>query len=490
MKNFITTTHQVLESKFDMKMKTKFLIGLLIVGIVSISGSVQKEVKEDISQSVQERECVKEGIEWFQTGNTQDITKLQPRRSQELEDNRIGVDLLTYHQDACDSYSDPELAYSLGFKWMRISADDYHGDPLDWQRVEIEPGKYLIVPAVDEVISDYANNGITIVLNLGVGTRENRPDETRFKSEEDVERYCNFVRFMVNHFKGRVRYYEIWNEPGDIAVKDYANLIKHVVPVVREEDPEAKVVIGAIQGDWVSGYPRYGGFERYTVDIDYLNGLLRSEVTPLVDVISWHPFYCTRPDDPYYQNYPKMVEEIKELAASQGFNGEYLAEEILWKTYREEGEPGGPVSERIAGKYYARSILMHRGLNVIVSSNLWCTREAVQDIFHNICDIMAGAKPTELPIEIQSEATNIRSYTFSLSNSENLIALWTDGVAVDNDPGINTTITIPNFSVQEVMGVDVLNGYQQDIIKNNENGNLVIQNLIVRDYPLILHIKK
>ncbi len=33
---------------------------------------------------------------------------------------------------------------------------------------------------------------------------------------------------------------------------------------------------------------------------------------------------------------------------------------------------------------------------------------------------------------------------------------------------------------------DVLNGYQQQITVSNENGNLAIRNLIVRDYPLVL----
>ncbi|GAH12486.1 unnamed protein product, partial [marine sediment metagenome] len=41
-----------------------------------------------------------------------------------------------------------------------------------------------------------------------------------------------------------------------------------------------------------------------------------------------------------------------------------------------------------------------------------------------------------------------------------------------------------------VVGFDVLNGYMQSIKVSNENGNLIIQNLIVRDYPLMLHIVK
>jgi hypothetical protein len=85
---------------------------------------------------------------------------------------------------------------------------------------------------------------------------------------------------------------------------------------------------------------------------------------------------------------------------------------------------------------------------------------------------------------------NIRSYSFSSPNGDKLIALWTDGVAVDEDPGINVNLTLPNLTAQDVIGIDVLEDFQQPIITSNENGNLVIQNLIVRDYPLILHISK
>jgi hypothetical protein len=111
-------------------------------------------------------------------------------------------------------------------------------------------------------------------------------------------------------------------------------------------------------------------------------------------------------------------------------------------------------------------------------------------VAQNLATIMAGAKPVDLPLSIESEATNIRSYSFSLSNGDKLIALWTDGVAVDDDPGVNATVTIPSFSAQKVTGIDVLSGYQQDMITSNENGNLTILKLKVRDYPLILRINE
>ncbi len=58
----------------------------------------------------------------------------------------------------------------------------------------------------------------------------------------------DFFSKMVGHFKDRVKYWEIWNEP-DIEVfylgkpKEYAACLKETYPRIKEADPEAKVLI-------------------------------------------------------------------------------------------------------------------------------------------------------------------------------------------------------------------------------------------------------
>ena len=63
--------------------------------------------------------------------------------------------------------------------------------------------------------------------------------------------------------------------------------------------------------------------------------------------------YDNIPSDPYYQDYPELVQSIKDLATSQGFTGEYFADEMLWTTVDEpDWDNGPPVSQLIAAKYY------------------------------------------------------------------------------------------------------------------------------------------
>jgi hypothetical protein len=91
-------------------------------------------------------------------------------------------------------------------------------------------------------------------------------------------------------------------------------------------------------------------------------------------------------------------------------------------------------------------------------------------------------------MNIQSNMTNIRNYNFSLSDGSQLVALWTDGIAVDDDPGVNSTVTIQNVSVQKVMGIDVLNSFEQPLDINVEGSNLVINGLLIKDYPIFIHL--
>jgi hypothetical protein len=100
--------------------------------------------------------------------------------------------------------------------------------------------------------------------------------------------------------------------------------------------------------------------------------------------------------------------------------------------------------------------------------------------------LMAGVEPAELVVEIESTVDNIMSYSFSTLEGDRLLAVWTNGIAVDNDPGVEATITIPDFSTREVVCIDLLNNLEQELIFEMADGNLMVSNLVVKDYPLII----
>ena len=429
----------------------------------------------------------------LQQGNNLPRTQLEPKQSRELEDNRIGWLCPLEPGLSVQQIEDTVRGTKrLGLKWVESGFDYY-----DWPFVEATGrySEYYIDPDEDKAITDYVNDGIKIMCTLIFWDEEildemGEENYSRFKTEEEIQRWLDYVRFIVRHFKGRIEYYHIWNEPNcpwlpgqHVVLTDSINLVKRTVPVIRQEDPRAKIVVGGLPG-------MHHAFGR-----DYFFGIIKSEVMPLVDAISWHPFIVgDSPGVPkefqdgsggpeYYYDYPSLVQEIKDMASAHGFKGEYIAKELQWLS----PSSSGPLdvyrySEIVAAKYTARGIVMHLGMDITTGLagvdadvRLHVLRP-IERAVQNLCTIMAGTEPISLPVEIQTEATNIRSYSFSLPNGDKLVALWIDGKAVDNYPGINTTLIIP-VSARRAVGIDILHGFEQELVTSIEDGNLVIRDL-------------
>ena len=429
-------------------------------------------------------------------GNNLPTIRLQPKQSGELKDNRIGVLVggLTgggwKPGDPWDYAGMANQVVGLGLKRYRVSIDNLDADSvdLDWSVPE-----FSIDPSHDALITLLADNNVTITYVLTFWDKATWPGGEgancpRFKDEDEIQRYLHFVQFIVHHFRDRIPYFEIWNEPNLrtcpqwIEVADYTNLVKRAVPVIRQEYPAAKIVVGATT---------YLG---EADSRDYLFSILSSDIMPLVDVVSWHPMYGTSPefDSEYYYEYPAIVQEIKDVASTHGFEGDYEADELTWFTSNGTQWDGWSrrYGDTVAAKYQARGVLMHLGMDVtagIGSALMFDTNWVlIPSAIRNLCTVMAGAEAVSLPVEIETEATNVVSYTFSMSNGDYLVALWRDGVAVEDDPGVSAILTFLGLSAQKVTDIDTLNGFERQLTTSDENGNLVVRNLLVKDYPTIL----
>jgi hypothetical protein len=88
------------------------------------------------------------------------------------------------------------------------------------------------------------------------------------------------------------------------------------------------------------------------------------------------------------------------------------------------------------------------------------------------------------------EAARTCSYGFSLPDGGVLAALWNDGVAVDYDPGVPSTIILPGHAGWRAAAIDVLNGTEQELISRQQNGDLVVADFLLKDYPLILRLER
>lgn len=130
--------------------------------------------------------------------------------------------------------------------------------------------------------------------------------------------FVRYAEFVARHFKGRVRYLEVWNEwnqHGD--PRDYARLISKVYPALKRIDPSVIVVGGAVEG---AGKP------------DFIATLAREGALASMDMLSVHPYVFWRGDSGTPQALMRWLDDLQTMLAPyrQGRAMPLLLTEIGW----------------------------------------------------------------------------------------------------------------------------------------------------------------
>lgn len=440
------------------------------------------------------RTPLRERLPDLQAANDHQKFALAMEPSGELADNRIGVSLSGAVLDHPHLDDRVEDIRDLGAKRVHSYLNEVE-PPIDW-----DVDEHDIPPEFDRFVDGLVASGVAFDHILHFWDKKGRAlGETlstpRFQDAQQVEDFVAYVRFIVRHFEGRVATYTVWSEPDNcgqeggikcVEAEDYIELARQVIPVIREEDPAAKVAIA----------PVVLFFER-----EFLPTILSSDVASMFDVIQWHGQYGVTPDDPfyrqhgYYEQYPSIVAEIKEIAEANGFRGEYWVTEMGWcsqenPTCHNPDHPWGTVaSDKIAAKYYARGIVAHLGMD-IAAGITHEQRPWIETTQRNLARVMAGATATDVAVELVGEDLTgpIQSFGFDVPGGERMIAVWSDGPAADDDPGVNTTVTLPDTSASRAVGIDVVHGFEQDLMIDSSGDDVVIRELLLKDHPTIIRL--
>jgi hypothetical protein len=425
----------------------------------------------------------------LQEGNYLPQSQLVAKPSGELEDNHIGaiVSQFTY-----GGYF--EIIVEEGFKRLEFTYQEVE-TPVDYSQDE-----FFIPPLFDTNFNNLVvQNGITSAYILNFWDKANHPQRwqgisSRFTTEEEILRYLDYVRFIVRHFKDRIQYYKIWNEPdggGDpaqyVMPAEMINLIRRTVPVIHEEYPQAKVVVGT---------------NVVFFSQDYLFELLNSDIMPLVDVIDWQSMgdevWSGEWDlwRAFYSNYPSFVQQIKQTASAHGFSGEYWASELWWWF---PGHPSistllYPESAIMEVKNRTRGFVNQLGLDITIrATGSGFEPIIVSPALTSFFTVMAGAVADSLTAGIEGAAADIadiKQYGFTFQNDEQGVILWQDvePQPLANIPGVPVTVTLSGFAGRQAIGIDVLHHFWQQLVTNDVGEDLVIQGLLVKDYPIIIQI--
>jgi len=203
------------------------------------------------------------------------------------------------------------LMKEAGIKIVRLD--------INWSEVEIAPGNFNFEKH-DRIVNHLLENDIKVLALL-----QYNPAWTgkAWNDPPDKELFTNYVRHTVRHFKDRIKYWEIWNEPDHRTywtVQDrmttYTELLKAVYVVLKEEDPTCQVLVGAPTNHLVVS----------------LKNVYRSGGKDYFDIINLHPFQ--NPTDPNALDHLRGIYKGVKKTMEQFGDGE----KHIWFT--EIGAPG------------------------------------------------------------------------------------------------------------------------------------------------------
>jgi hypothetical protein len=416
-----------------------------------------------------------------------------------LDDNRIAVFTCAllhpeYEPEVFPEYGVLDVSHilQLGVTRVRLSISNLDVDKIDWDVSEFE-----IKPEHDAFINELVGNDISVTFNLNFWDKDyaaegGRVRHPRFRSDAEIDRYLDYVQFIVRHFRGRIDFYELWNEPTvrdcimEVALRDYIELARRAIPIIRQEDPAAKVIVGSIS------------FAIYPDAQEFLVGVLESDVMSVADAISWHPMYGTSPEYEYhrhyYYGYAELVRGWRRIADEHGFSGTFQGDELNWLTPDQslpfDLQPWpNEYSEAQCAKYFARGIVMHLGLVDSTSVILLNNKPLVYGVIQNLCTAMAGNESIDTLATIDIDCDSpVATCAFRYANGDRLLAVWTDGIAQDEDPGVPATVTLPNMIAGSATGIDVLHGFEQELAFEIDGEDTIVRDLLVKDYPILIRL--
>jgi Glycosyl hydrolases family 39 len=228
-----------------------------------------------------------------------------------------------------------------------------------WPNLESERGKWNF-ETLDKYVSLAEKGGVDILLPLGLspGWASARPSEGSAYSPgnaaepKNLDDWRDYVRTVAGRYKGRVSYYEIWNEPNlkqsfSGSPEQMIALVRIAYETLKQVDPAITVVSPSPTG---------------IVGLHWLDQFLQKGGGAYVDVIGYHLYVSPQPPEAIVD----LVAHVREVMATSGVRTKPLWDtETGWRieNHQTNVSPGTGtwskvLSDTEASAYVARSYIL------------------------------------------------------------------------------------------------------------------------------------
>ncbi len=220
-----------------------------------------------------------------------------------------------------------------------------------WAFLERRRDQLKVEPHWPKYLAGNEAQGIDSLFILGYGNRFHGDGE-KPRSEPVRTAFNRYVAFTAEQFRGRIKHYEIWNEwdvedPVDPQfTADYARLITDAAGIIRQHDPDAKVLAGAVTTKGIES-----GFALRLIEA----GIMQS-----VDGLSLHPYvHCRSRGENTPEAWIEWLAGVDmELSRAANQPVPLYLTEMAWPAH--QGACG--IDETLQAAYLARSFFLARTL--------------------------------------------------------------------------------------------------------------------------------
>ncbi|WP_217474543.1 hypothetical protein [Stutzerimonas stutzeri] len=236
-----------------------------------------------------------------------------------------------------------QLLHDAGIASVRTDAH--------WAFVERKRDRLEVEPHWQAYLAGNEAQGIDNLFILGYGNSFHGAGE-KPRSEPVRSAFNRYVAFVAEQFRGRIKHYEVWNEwdaenPTDSQfTQDYARLIADAAGIIRQHDPNAKVLAGAVTTEGIES--------------GFATRLIEAGVMQSIDGLSLHPYvHCRGRGKNTPEAWIEWLADVDlELSSAAGQPVPLYLTEMSWPAY--QGSCG--IDEHLQAAYLVRSFFLARTL--------------------------------------------------------------------------------------------------------------------------------
>ncbi len=455
--------------------------------------------------------------------------KVKAKSASEIKNSRIGIGFEKLDRNVFN----PEKAYdklaAIGAKWVRIQSG--------WARCEQEKGVYDFA-WLDEIVNNLLERGLVPWINLVYGNGLYDEEAAKVfgavgcppvKSEEAKRAWADYITALTAHMKGRVTYYEVWNEPdGEWCWKhgpngkEYGQFVVDTAIAAKKGDSNAKIIGGAIcmakpldfaydafsvgMGEHIDAL----SFHEYVIDetvvfrhVKALRGLC-NKFNPNIEIIQGESGSQSRSDgrgamrkgawtprkqakqllrhlmadlmtEVKFTSYFSCVDMIEALNGTVGDLASYLDYGyfgVLGADFDEEGRSVGNYTPKPS--YYALQTL----------AAMFSEDAETADL-----PVIRWAEPSDRLFGMDCDDASVAECGFKRDNGSAAFVYWNSTNLMTTD--FESTVTFYTASLPDkIRLVDLMDGtvykLPESILESKGDGKYHIHNLPIKDYPMAL----